>query len=52
MYSHDFSSTSAINYTFGSGYNYNILRFDFSLNNSGLKIKDSEYLFSLGVGLP
>lgn len=52
LYSHDFYGTSNINYTFGTGYNYNIFRFDFSLNNQGMKLKDSEYLFSLGVGLP
>ncbi|MBW6513130.1 MAG: conjugal transfer protein TraF [Candidatus Syntrophosphaera sp.] len=52
MYSHDFYGTSNINYTFGTGYNYNVFRFDFSMNNQGMKIKDSEYLFSLGVGMP
>ncbi len=52
LYSHDFYGASNINYTLGTGYNYNLFRFDFSLNNKGLKIKDSEYLFSLGVGLP
>lgn len=52
MYSHDFYGTSNIHYTFGTGYNYNVFRFDFSLNNKGMKLKDSEYLFSLGVGLP
>jgi hypothetical protein len=52
LYSHDFYGTNNINYTFGTGYNYNVFRFDFSLNNQGMKLKDSEYLFSLGVGLP
>lgn len=52
LYSHDFHGSSNINYTFGTGYNYSIFRFDFSLNNKGLKLQDSEYLFSLGVGLP
>jgi hypothetical protein len=52
LYSHDFYGTSNINYTMGTGYNYNIFRFDFSLNNKGMRLKDSEYLFSLGVGLP
>lgn len=52
LYSHDFHGSSNINYTFGTGYNYSIFRFDFSLNNKGLRMQDSEYLFSLGVGLP
>lgn len=52
LYSHDFYGAGNINYTLGTGYNYNLFRFDFSLNNKGMKIKDSEYLFSLGVGLP
>ncbi len=52
LYSHDFYGTNNINFTFGTGYNYNIFRFDFSLNNQGMRIRDSEYLFSLGVGLP
>ncbi len=51
-YSHDFYGTDNINFTFGTGYNYNVFRFDFSLNNQGMRIKDSEYLFSLGLGLP
>jgi hypothetical protein len=52
LYSHDFYGTDNINVTFGTGYNYNIFRFDFSLNNKGFRIRDSEYLFSLGLGLP
>lgn len=52
LYSHDFYGSDNINYTFGTGYNYNLFRFDFSLNNRGMRLKDSEYLFSLGVGLP
>ncbi len=52
LYSHDFYGTNNINYTLGTGYNYNVFRFDFSLNNKGMRLRDSEYLFSLGVGLP
>ncbi len=52
LYSHDFAGVDNINYTLGAGYNYNVFRFDFALNNKGLKLRDSEYLFSLGVGLP
>jgi hypothetical protein len=52
LYSHNFYGTENINYTMGGGYNYNIFRFDFSMNNKGMKLRDSEYLFSLGVGLP
>ncbi len=52
LYSHDFYGAGNINYTFGAGYNYNIVRFDFSLNSKGMQLQDSEYLFSLGVGLP
>ncbi len=52
LYSHSFYGAKNINYTFGTGYNYNVFRFDFSLNNKGMRLKDSEYLFSLGVGLP
>jgi hypothetical protein len=51
-YSHDFYGTDNINFTLGTGYNYNVFRFDFSLNNQGMRLRDSEYLFSLGVGLP
>ncbi|HPB43348.1 MAG TPA: hypothetical protein PL102_02815 [Candidatus Syntrophosphaera sp.] len=52
LYSRDFNGTDNINYTLGAGYNYKIFRFDFALNNKGFKLSDSEYLFSLGVGLP
>jgi len=52
LYSHDFFGTDSIHYTLGTGYNYSIFRFDFSLNNKGMKLSESEYLFSLGVGLP
>ena len=52
LYSHNFYGTQNINYTIGGGYNYNIFRFDFSLNNKGMKLKDSELLISLGVGMP
>jgi len=51
MYSKDFYGTGNINYTLGSGYYYNMFRFDFALTNQGMKLKDSEYLFSIGVGL-
>lgn len=52
VYSHDFYGTQNINFTIGSGYNYSIFRFDFSLNSRGMKLRESEYLFSLGLGLP
>ena len=52
LYSHDFYGAGNINYTLGTGYNYNLFRFDFSLNNKGMRLRDSEYLFSLGVGMP
>lgn len=52
LYSHNFYGTNNIHYTLGTGYNYSIFRFDFSLNNKGMKLSNSEYLFSLGVGLP
>lgn len=52
LYSQDFYGTKNINFTLGSGYNYSIFRFDFSVNSAGMKLKESEYLFSLGVGLP
>ena len=51
MYSHDFYGTENINYTFGSGYNYNMFRVDFGMTNQGMKLRDSEFLFSIGVGL-
>lgn len=52
IYSRDFYGVDNINYTLGAGYNYNVFRFDFALINKGLQLRDSEYLFSLGVGLP
>ncbi|HAN41665.1 MAG TPA: hypothetical protein GX398_04730 [Candidatus Cloacimonetes bacterium] len=52
LYSKDFYGTNNINFTFGSGYSYNMILFDFSINSPGLKLRDSEYLFSIGVGLP
>ncbi len=52
LYSRDFYGTNNINFTFGSGYSYNMFLFDFSINSPGLKLRDSEYLFSIGVGLP
>lgn len=52
LYSHDFYGTKNINFTVGSGYNYSVFRFDFSMNSRGMKLGESEYLFSLGVGLP
>jgi len=52
LYSSDFYGIQNINYTLGAGYNYNVFRFDFAINNKGLRLRDSEYLFSLGLGLP
>ncbi|MDZ4122220.1 MAG: hypothetical protein U1C33_07340, partial [Candidatus Cloacimonadaceae bacterium] len=51
MYSKDFYGTQNINYTLGSGYYYNIFRFDFALTNQGMRLRDSEFLFSIAVGL-
>ena len=51
VYSKDFYGTENINYTFGGGYNYKNIRFDFSLNNRGMKLADSEYLFALSLGI-
>jgi hypothetical protein len=51
LYSRDFNGTENINYTFGSGYNYNMFRIDFAMTNSGMRLKDSQYLFSVGVGI-
>ena len=51
MYSDKFNGTQNITYTLGSGYYYNLFRFDFALSNQGMRLKDSEYIFSLGVGL-
>lgn len=51
LYSSDFYGTDNINYTFGGGYYYKNVRFDFSLNNKGMKMADSEYLFALSLGI-
>ncbi len=51
MHSKNFHGTDNINYTLGSGYNYDLLRFDFALTNQGMQLRDSEFLFSIGVGL-
>ncbi|HOD18097.1 MAG TPA: hypothetical protein PKJ14_05585 [Candidatus Cloacimonadota bacterium] len=51
LFSHDFNGTENINYTLGSGYNYNMFRFDFGLTNTGMRLKDSEFIFSLGIGI-
>ncbi|MDD4309438.1 MAG: hypothetical protein PHO32_03590 [Candidatus Cloacimonetes bacterium] len=51
VYSKNFYGTGNINYTLGGGYNYHNIRFDFSLNNTAMKLSDSEYLFSLGLGI-
>lgn len=50
LYSQDFYGADNINITLGSGYHYQMFRFDFSLNTKGLKLADSEFLFSLGLG--
>ena len=51
LYSKDFYGADNINYTFGGGYYYKTIRFDFSLNNKGLRLADSEYLFALSLGI-
>jgi len=51
LYSKDFYGADNINYTFGGGYYYKTIRFDFSLNNKGLRMADSEYLFALSLGI-
>ncbi len=51
FFSKDFNGVNNINYTLGSGYNLNMFRIDFALTNSGMKLKDSQYLFSVGVGI-
>jgi len=51
LYSKNFDGTKNINYTFGSGYNYNLFRVDFSLTNSGMQLKESQYLFTVGAGI-
>jgi len=50
-YSHDFYGAENINFTFGGGYYYKNVRFDFSLNSEGMKLADSEYLFALSLGI-
>ncbi|MCB5286521.1 MAG: hypothetical protein LHW64_01805 [Candidatus Cloacimonetes bacterium] len=50
FYSHDFYGADNINLTLGGGYHYQMFRFDFSLNSRGLKLADSEFLFSMGIG--
>ena len=51
VYSQDFYGTDNINFTFGGGYYYKNFHFDFSLNNTGMKFADSDYLFSLSLGI-
>lgn len=51
LYSHDFYGADNINLTLGGGYFYQVFRFDFSLNSRGLKLADSELLFSIGLGM-
>ncbi len=51
LFSKDFNGTENINYTLGSGYNYNMFRVDFALTNVGMRLKDSQYLFSVGIGI-
>lgn len=51
LFSKDFNGTDNINYTLGSGYNLNMFRFDFAMTNSGMRLRDSEFLFSIGFGI-
>jgi hypothetical protein len=51
LYSKDFNGTDNISYTLGSGYNYNMFRIDFAMTNTGMQLRDSQYLFSVGVGI-
>jgi len=51
LFSKDFNGTKNINYTLGSGYNYNMFRVDFALTNDGMQLRDSQYLFSVGMGI-
>jgi len=51
LFSKDFNGTENINFTLGSGYNYNMFRVDFALTNNGMELKDSQYLFSVGLGI-
>lgn len=50
LYSQDFHGTDNINVTVGGGYYYQLFRFDFALNAKGIKMADSEFLFSIGMG--
>jgi len=50
-YSHDFYGTDNINFTLGAGYYYRNFHFDFSLNSTGMKLADSDYLFSISAGI-
>lgn len=52
IYSTDFNGTDRIHFTIGSGYRYSMFDFNFSINSRGLMLNQSEYLFSIGVGLP
>ncbi len=51
LFSDKFDGTDNISYTLGSGYNYNLFRFDFGLTNAGMRLRDSRYLFSVGIGI-
>jgi hypothetical protein len=51
LFSNDFNGTENINYTLGSGYNYNMFRVDFAMTNTGMRLSESQYLFSVGVGI-
>ncbi len=51
LYSQNFHGTDNIHYTLGTGYNYNVFRFDFSMTNSGMRLKDSRYLFSIALSM-
>jgi hypothetical protein len=51
IFSQDFNGTENMNYTLGSGYNYNMFRVDFSMTNAGMRLKDSQFLFSVGAGI-
>jgi len=51
LFSKDFNGTQNISYTLGSGYNYNMFRVDFAMTNEGMMLRDSRYLFSVGVGI-
>jgi hypothetical protein len=51
LFSRDFNGTDNIHFTLGSGYNYSMFRIDFALTNTGMQLRDSEYIFSVGVGI-